>query len=71
MSNTNYEYWRLIHTGPTDDPLENISRALFLLNNYDGDPEYLDQRFADKMDALLNEIYGQVKAITESEPERH
>ncbi len=57
------KYWTLYGKKLSDDPLETINRARFMVENYDGDPECIDHRFTQKMDEILDNAFEQVKEM--------
>lgn len=57
------KYWTLNYRKLSDDPLETINRGRFMLDNYDGDPEYIDRRFTKVMDKIFDKAFKQVKEM--------
>jgi len=58
----NRKYWSLIYREPNnDDPLENINRIRFMVDNYDCQIEELHIDFANAMKNVLKKTFEQVK----------
>ena len=56
----NRKYWTFIGMEPGNNPIENVNRARFMVNNYDGDPENIDYRFQNAIIKILDKAIEQL-----------